>query len=216
MNDITKPATLLAGISTLGLVSTSIYFSNKNAAINKSISDINDDIDTIKDGLKEKVPALENQIKNVDHGLRAMSGGMQNFAIHSKKIEKKFGKTLEEVSEVSSALDTIDDRVVRLIEALVSKNVISQEDIDPPPKPQPVQRARHSKNDTKKSKHFSEDEEDEDDASSEEEPVRRRSSNNKNRNSRSVPAPSRRHSPNDKDDGDDIDAVVRMASGRRN
>jgi len=215
MNDITKPATLLAGVSTLGLVSTSIYFSNKTSALNKSIADINDDIDTIKDGLKEKVPALENQIKNVDHGLRAISGGMQNFAMHSKKIEKKFGKTLEEVSEVSSALDTIDDRVVRLIEALVSKNVISQEDIDPPPKPQPVQRARASKNESKKTKHFSEDEEDEEDESSEEEPVRRRSSNNKNRSSRSVPAP-RRHSPNDKDDGDDIDAVVRMASGRRN
>jgi hypothetical protein len=213
MNEITKPAALLAGVSTLGLVSTSIYFSNKTAALNKSIADINDDIDTIKDGLKEKVPALENQIKNVDHGLRNIAGGMQTFAVHNKKVEKKFGKTLEEVGEMSEALDKIDDHMVRLIEALVSKGVISQDDIDPPQKPQPIQRSRSSKQEKKSSKHYSEDEEEEVDESSEEEQPRRRSSSNKGRSSRSVPAPRRQSPP--KDDGDDIDAVVRMASGRR-
>jgi len=216
MNEMTRPATLLAGVSTVGLVSTSIYFSNKTSALSKQISTIDADIDTIKEGLKEKVPALENSIKAVDHGVRSLANGMQNFATHTKKLEKKFTRSHDEVAEMSEALDKIDDRMVRLIEALVSKGVIVQEDIDPPVKPAPIQRARVAKVPEKR-RPSSEEDDEEDEVSSEEERDNRRSSKQKNNRatSRSLPPPRRQSSSKD-DDGDDIDQVVRMASGRRN
>lgn len=211
MGDFTKPGTILAGVSTIGVISTSVYFSNKTNSLAKQIATIDADIDTIKDGLKEKVPMLENAIKTVDHGLRNMSTGMQNFANHTKKIEKKFSKSSSEVSEMSEALDVIDNRMVRLMEALVRKGVVSEEEINPPVKAPPIQRARASK-ETKRRSSDSDSEESESESESEPETRRR---NNKNRSSRSVPPPSRRSSSRS-DDADDIDQVVRMASGRRN
>lgn len=215
--DVTKPSTLLTGVNTIGLVSTSVYFSNKITGISKQISTIDADIDTIKDGLKEKVPTLESSIKAVDHGVRSLANGMQNFANHTKKLEKKFGKASTEVSEMSAALDKIDDRMVRLIEALVAKGTITQEDIDPPVKPAPIQRARASKvQEKRRSSSESEMDSEEDSVDSEEEREKERDRRrNKGRNTRSVPPPQRRLTV--KDDGDDdIDQVVRMASGRRN
>jgi hypothetical protein len=155
---------------------------------------------------------------------------MQNFANHTKKVEKKFDKARDEVSEMSEVLDKIDERMVRLIETLVNNGTIKQEDIDPPPKPQPVQRARASKNDVKSKRHSSDSEEEEESEEESDHDARRRSergdSKAKSRgNTRSMPPP-RRNADRDtrrdntesrhRDDSDDIDAVVRMASGRRN
>lgn len=211
MNDITKPGTLLAGINTVGLISTSVYFSNKTNTLSKQISTIDADIDTIKEGLKEKVPSLENSIKALDHGVRSLANGMQNFHNHSGKIDKKFARTHTEVIEMSEALDKIDDRMVRLIEALVQKNIITQEDIEPPVKPVPIQRARGVKIQEKR-RSSSEDEDEEESSSESEREVRRKS---KSRNTRSLPPPRRQSSVSKDDDGDDIDQVVRMASNRR-
>jgi hypothetical protein len=152
---------------------------------------------------------------------------MQNFANHTKKIEKKFEKSRDEVFEMSEALDKIDERMVRLIEALVSNGTIKQEDIDPPPKPQPVQRARAVKNEKSK-RHSSDSETEEESEEESDHDSRRRGSDrdgsrgSKSRgNSRSMPPPRRgsdrgKHDNRDSGEGDDIDAVVRMASGRRN
>lgn len=238
MNDLTKPSTLIAGVNTLGLVTAGIYFSRQNTTLNARVNDVADEVETIKDGLKEKVPAIENSVKTLDHSIRFLSNSIQTIHVSNGKIDKKLGKTRDDLAEISAALDKLDQRFVNLVEALIAKDIIKKEDVDPPSKV--VTKTRSSDKDNKKksksSKHRrdeTESEESSSSSSSESEDDRRdnrRRNDNRRDNRRPVmphmnqnmghqhhmpypQAPQPRRAPTHaSNEDDDIDVVARMAS----
>lgn len=241
MNDLTKPSTLIAGVNTLGLVTAGIYFSRQNTTLNARINDVTDEVETIKDGLKEKVPAIENSVKTLDHSIRFLSNSLQTFHVSNGKIDKKVSKNRDELAEISATLDRLDQRFVNLVEALISKNIITKEDVDPPSKVVTKTRGGSDKKDKKKSKHRRDETESEaSDSSSESESESDRRNHRRRDNVRDTrndnrrpqvhphmtqhhqhhmpypqaPQPRRVQAPINNDD-DDIDVVARMASGRK-
>jgi hypothetical protein len=150
MNDLTKPSTLIAGVNTLGLVTAGIYFSRQNTTLNARVNDVADEVETIKDGLKEKVPAIENSVNILNHSIRSLSNSIQTIHVANGKIDKKVSKTRDDLAEISATLDKLDQRFVNLVEALISKDLIKKEDVDPPSKV--VTKTRGSDKDKKKSK----------------------------------------------------------------
>lgn len=245
MNDLTKPSTLIAGVNTLGLVTAGIYFSKQNTATNVRINDVADEVETIKDGLKEKVPTIENSVNILNHSIRSLSNSIQTIHLTNGKVDKKVGKNRDEMAEISATLDRLDQRFVNLVEALIAKDIIKKDDVDPPSKI--VTKTRGSDKDKKKSKTASKHRRDEteseasaSDSSSESEDDRRNTRRNDNRrdtrdNRRPVahpqmnhhqhmphhmaypqaPQPRRAPQPQAMNDDDDIDVVARMASGRK-
>jgi chromosome segregation ATPase len=153
MNDLTKPSTLIAGVNTLGLVTAGIYFSRQNTTLNARVNDVTDEIETIKEGLKEKVPTIENSVRTLDHSIRFVSNSVQNVHLSNGKIDKKLGKTRDELAEISAALDKLDQRFVNLVEALIAKDIIKKEDVDPPSKVVTKTRNSEKEKSKKKSKH---------------------------------------------------------------
>lgn len=223
MNDLSKPSTIFAGVNSLGLITTAVYFSRQNAALNGKINEVNEEIDTIKEGLKEKVPTIENSVKALDHAFRTLNQGLQSVNNNTHLIEKKTNKARGEVTEISDTLDALDTRFVNLVEALISKGIITKEDVDPPSKQ--VFRTRHTtagggsrrkdedsgsgrrKDDRRRRR---DETSDESESSDSEDDHRRRDT----RRARSVPAPMPRRSNVgiSNNDDDDIDVVARMAS----
>jgi len=224
MNDLSKPSTIFSGVNTLGLITTAVYFSRQNAALNIKVNDTLDEIDTIKEGLKDKVPKIENSVKTLDMAIRSLSQNLQNVGHSLHSSDKKMSKARSEVSEISDTLDALDTRFVNLVEALIAKGVITKEDVDPPSKQ--IFRTRQETTRRRGGGRRSHDESDEE----REAPARRRGGRNdrrtrdeteseseesdndrRHRRARSVPAPApRRNNPIVEDD--DIDVVARMAS----
>jgi hypothetical protein len=148
MNDLTKPSTLIAGVNTLGLVTAGIYFSRQNTTLNARVNDVTDEVETIKDGLKEKVPAIENSVNILNHSIRSLSNSIQTIHVANGKIDKKVSKTRDDLAEISATLDKLDQRFVNLVEALIAKDIIKKDDVDPPSKV--VTKTRGSEKDSKK------------------------------------------------------------------
>jgi hypothetical protein len=241
MNDLTKPSTLIAGVNTLGLVTAGIYFSRQNTTLNARINDVTDEVETIKDGLKEKVPSMENTIKTMDLGLRSLANSLQNMHNTNGQLDGRIRKNRDKLSDLAETLDALDQRFVNLVEALIAKEIIKKEDVDPPSKV--VTKTRGSEKDKKKSKskHRRDETESEESSSesSESEHDRRdnRRGDNRRDNRRSdnrrpqMPQmphqhhyappypqqaqPRRAPQPSMNNDDDDIDVVARMASGRK-
>lgn len=226
MNDLSKPSTIFQGVNTLGLITTAVYFSRQNAALNVKINDTFDEIDTIKEGLKDKVPKIENSVKTLEMAMRSLSQNLQNIGHSLHTSDKKVSRARGEVTEISDTLDALDTRFVNLVEALIAKNIISKEDVDPPSKQifrtrqetrrvsggrynrddedeEPRDSRRNTRGDSRRDRRpVRDDTEDESDSRSEDE--------RRHRRTRSVPAPRRPIVPSN--DDDDIDVVARMAS----
>jgi chromosome segregation ATPase len=229
MNDLSKPSTLFSGASALGLVTASIYFSRQNTGINLRLNDLSEEIETIKDGLKEKIPQIENTMKSFNHALNNINLNTQNIGMGLRKVEKKYNSVRDDIKEVSDTLDALDQRFVNLVETLITKGNIIKEDVDPPTKV--VTKTRNSsgkdKKKSKSSKHRrdeTESEESSSESSSESEEdrrdTRRDRRDNRRDNRRDMRGPSnmgmpRRMPTQGNQEDDDIDAVVRMASNRK-
>jgi len=227
MNDLSKPSTIFSGVNTLGLITTAVYFSRQNAALNVKVNDTIDEIDTIKEGLKDKVPKIENSVKTLEMAMRSLSQNLQNVGHSLHASDKKMSRARNEVSEISDTLDALDTRFVNLVEALIAKGVITKEDVDPPSKQifrtrqetrrvsggrysrdeeeeEPRETRRVTRGETRRDRRpVREETEDESDHHSEDD--------RRHRRARSVPAPRRSAMPMNNED-DDIDVVARMAS----
>lgn len=190
MNDLTKPSTLISGVNTLGLVTAGIYFSRQNTTLNAKINDVSDEVETIKDGLKEKVPTLENTIRTMELSMRSLANSLQTIHNTNGQMDGRIRKNRDKLSDIAETLDALDQRFVNLVEALIAKDVIKKEDVDPPSKV--VTKTRSSDKDKKKSKsskHRREETESEESSASESESEHdrrdnRRSDNRRNDNRR--------------------------------
>jgi len=242
MNDLTKPSTLIAGVNTLGLVTAGIYFSRQNTTLNARINDVADEVETIKDGLKEKVPTMENSMKTLELSLRSLANSLQTIHNTNGQMDGRIRKNRDKLSDIAETLDALDQRFVNLVEALIAKDIIKKEDVDPPSKI--VTKTRGSDKEHKKkskSKHRRDETESEDSSSESSESEHDRRDNRRNdnrRDNRRRPQMPQMHPhqhqhhyappypqqvqprrapqmPMNTNDDDDIDVVARMASGRK-
>lgn len=191
MSELTKPVSVLTYANTAGILATTIYTNNKLNATNIKLKDVTEDVEMIRDGIKEKVPTIENNIKQLDNVIKNIVQVFNNQAMANKKTEKKHKKVYRVIEELLIRLDESESRYARLLNELKSKNVLEASVVDsmassivvaappPPPKPAPKpilsrrltsdssdsesdsEEERKSKKKSKKSKVKSDSEEDE-------------------------------------------------------
>jgi hypothetical protein len=208
MNDLTKPSMMLGYANTVGIAASTIYMVNKTSALNVKFNDLSEDVETIRDGIKEKVPVIENNIKNLDQNIR----GIVNFSNSqvvplikkSEKSEKKLDRYRSCIEEMAATIEALDARYHALVQALKDNKILENfkvEDIPEYTPPKPQKKAAPKK---KRSLTLSSSDDSSSESSEEEKPKSRK---NKSKN----------HSKLRVDDGDDSETniVARMASSRR-
>jgi hypothetical protein len=152
------------------------------------------------------------------------------------QLDGRIRKNRDKLSDLAETLDALDQRFVNLVEALIAKDIIKKEDVDPPSKI--VTKTRGSEKDKKKSKSKHRRDETESEKSSSESSEsehdrrdNRRRDNRRSDNRRPQMHPHQHHYaptypqqtqprrgptvPMNSNDDDDIDVVARMASGRK-
>jgi hypothetical protein len=204
MSEFTRPTAMLSYANATAVVASTIWLNNKIGATNTKITDLTEDVEAIRDGVKEKVPMIENSIKHLDNVIKNVASVVNNHAPVVKKADKRFNKIRNVLEEMSEAIETIEARQFALIDALKAKGVIDNINLDvqapvvqrPAPKPVKVQH---------KSRRFSSASEDESSESSEEEKPKHKSSKKHHKSSK-------KHK--DDSDEDEIDKVVRMARNK--
>jgi hypothetical protein len=150
MSELTKPVSVLTYANTAGILATTIYTNNKLNATNTKLKDVAEDVDMIRDGIKEKVPTIENNIKQLDNVIKNIVQVFNNQAMATKKTEKKHKKLYRVIEELLIRLDESESRYARLLNELKTKNVLEASVVDsmassiapivappPPPKPAP-------------------------------------------------------------------------------
>ena len=202
MNDLTRPSALLGYANTVAIAASTIYLVNKNAALNTKINDLADDVDTIRDGIKEKVPVIENSIKGLDQNLRNVATAVNNnlgpIIKRTDKTEKKLNKYKAIIEEMAEAIETLDHRYTSLVKALTDNKILENFKVEDLPEPEPVK----PKKVVRKRKTYDLDTSESESESSEEEKPKSRKNKSKNK---------RKHVSEDSDE-DDISKVARMAS----
>ena len=207
MNDLTKPSMMLGYANTVGIAASTIYMVNKTSALNAKFNDLSEDVETIRDGIKEKVPIMEQNIKGLDQNIR----GIVNFSNSqvvplikkSEKSEKKLDRYRSCIEEMAATIEALDARYMALVQALKDNKILENFKVEEMPEyspPKPQKKAAPKK---KRSLTLSSDESSSE--SSEEEKPRSKKGKSKN------------HSKLRVDDGDDSETniVARMASSRR-
>jgi hypothetical protein len=209
MNDLTRPSAILGYANTVGLAVATVYLNNKTNNLNAKYIDLADDVDTIRDGIKEKVPMIENTIKGLDQNLRNVATVVNNnlgpLIKKGDKTDKKVGKFKAIIEELYETIELMDMRYNTLVKSLVDNKILENfkiEDITPEPAPPVVKHKKVQKK--KRVVEFSSSESESESESSEEEKPKKKSKKSKSKKSRS----------NDDDDDDDTNIVARMASKR--
>ncbi len=212
MNELTRPSAILGYANTVGLAVATVYLSNKTSTLNVKYNDLADEVDTIRDGIKEKVPLIENSIKGLDQNLRNIATAVNNNlgGINKRNIknEKKMSKYRSIIEEMANSIDVLETRYSSLVKALNENKILENfkvEDVVPsPPTPVPVK----PKKTTRKRRTFdvssSESESSESESSEEEKPKKKSKSKTKTRKNRHT----------EDEDESDTNIVARIASKR--
>ena len=214
MNDLTKPVAMISYANTVGLVGTTVYFSKKITSLETKLNDAAEEIETIRDGVKEKVPFMENNLRGIENNMRGIANVVNsNLPVFAKKIEKtekKIEKIRLVLENMGDAIESLEYKFTMLMKILNEKDVLGGAKIEIPteaPQP-PVQRERSIKKSkkTKKSKSYSSSEESESE-SSEEEVKSKSKSKSKSKNEKS-----KSKKKSEDSDEDDTSLVARLAS----
>lgn len=145
MSEFTKPLAVLSYANTAGILATTIYTNNKLNVTNQKLKDVAEDVDMIRDGIKEKVPVIENNIKHLDNVIKNIVSVFNNQTLSGKKKNKKLCSVVE---ELAIRLEESENRYARLLNELKNKSVLDTSVLDsigssivvappPPPKPAP-------------------------------------------------------------------------------
>jgi hypothetical protein len=210
MNDLTRPSAILGYANTVGLAVATVYLNSKTTALNAKYNDLAEDVDTIRDGIKEKVPMIENTIKGLDQNLRNVATVVNNnlgpMVKRTEKTDKKVAKYKVAIEELYEVIDIMDARYNALVKVLVDNKILENfkiEELVPLPTPPPI--IKPKKIQKKKRVIDSSDESDSESESSEEEkPRKSKTKSRKTKKSRAV----------DEDEDSDTNIVARMASKR--
>lgn len=203
MNDLTRPSALVSYTAGVGVIASTIYLNNKIGAVSTKLADLTDDVDVIRTGVKEKVPMIENNIKNVEMVIKNIAAALNSQGPVIRKVpkmEKKMSKYREVLEHIMEVLETVEARQLALIDALKAKGSlenVSLDNVKPTPAPKQVSKP-------KKMRRLVSSDEDSDDSSSEEEKSRSKSKKQKK---------NKHKSRSDDSDEDEVDRVVRMARG---
>ena len=207
MNDLTKPSMMLGYANTVGLAASTIYMVNKTSTLTAKFNDLSEDVDTIRDGIKEKVPIIEQNIKGLDQNIR----GIVNFSNSqvvplikkSEKSEKKLDRYRSCIEEMAATIEALDARYMALVQALKDNKILENFKVEELPEPAPPKPKKPTPK-KKRSLTLSSSEESSSESSEEEKP-------------RPKKGKSKNHSKLRVDDGDDSETniVARMASSRR-
>jgi hypothetical protein len=209
MNDLTRPSALLGYANTVGIAVATVYLANKTSALNVKYNDLAEEIETIRDGVKEKVPAIENTIKGLDQNLRNVAtavnnslGGMNKRHIKTEKKMNKYKNVIEELFEV---IEVQEARYNALVKALLDNKVLEDFKMEEAPVPPPVVKSRKVVSRKKRVLDDTESEsESESDSESEEEKPKKKSKTKAKKKTRHA----------EDDDESDTNIVARMASRR--
>lgn len=208
MSEFTRPTAMIGYATTVGVVASTIFLNNKinetNGKLNTKIADITEDIGIIRDGVKEKVPMLENGLKHLAGDIKNVVGAINNHSVNIKKLnkmEKRLTRCITAVEDIMNALEILETRQINLINGLKAKGSLEGVTIEAPalpavpviPKPAPKSKRSH--------RLVSSDEES--DSSSEDD---RRKSKKKSKNK------SKNRDDSDNDAIDEVDFVARMAA----
>ena len=210
MNDFTRPSAILGYANTIGLGVVTVYLVNRTNSLNTKYNDLADEVDTIRDGIKEKVPIIENTIKGLDQNLRNVATAVNNnlgpIIKNNQKTEKKLSKYRAIIEELTETIDVMEHRFSSLVKALNDGKILENfkvEEVVRPPTPVPVKPKKHLKK--KRSYDLSSSESESESSSSEEEkPKKKSKSKGKNKSRKSV----------EDEDESDTNIVARMASKR--
>jgi hypothetical protein len=203
MNEFTRPTAVLGYATGVGLAASTIFLNNKITVTNSKLTDLTEDVEAIRDGVKEKVPAIENTLKMMDHGMKNIASVVNNHAGSVKKtpkLEKRLAKACEIIEGLMEQVETLETRYQVLIDALKSKGSLDGVSLDTTARPVPV--AAPKPVPKKKARRLvSSDEESGSESSDDEKQARKKKQARKNKNR------------NDSSDEDEVDFVARMARG---
>lgn len=201
-SDLTKPVSLLTYANTVGVVASTVYLNNKTNSINARVTDLAEDVESIRDGVKEKVPGMEKNLTMLNTHYQNMVNTLNNqgrVVEKMSKVDKKFEKMRLFMDSIGEALEALEDKHNQLVTVLKNKGSLDASTADEltVAKAAPVKVVKKAKR-----KYVSESEESE---SSEEEPPRKSKKSKKEKKSK--------HTSDD--DEDDISQVIRMASQKK-
>jgi len=205
MSELSRPSTIIGGANVVATAAVAIYLANKNSALNARVNDLTDDVDTIRDGIKEKVPQIENSIKGLDQNMRSIANAVHNnlgpVIKRTDKSEKKLTKYRAVIEEMGEAIEMLENRYNTLIKAMSANSLLKDVKLEELPDRASMKPKKVPKR--KKSYEFSSSES-ESESSSEDEKPKSKKNKNKNKNKNKVRM--------DDADESDTNIVARMAS----
>jgi hypothetical protein len=208
MSEFTRPTAMIGYATAVGAVASTIFLNNKisenNFKVNAKINDLTEDINIIRDGVKEKVPIIEKGMNHMADNIKGIAGVVTNHSNVLKKLikmEKRLSRCLMAVEDVMNALETIETRQLNLISALKTKGVLDGTAVEISAPAAPVIAPKPAPKPKKTHRLVSSDEESE--SSSEDE----RRTKKKSRKSKS-----KSRNEEDDDDDDEVGVVARLAS----
>jgi hypothetical protein len=208
MSEFTRPTAMISYAAAVGTVASTIYLNNRInetcGKLNNKITELNEDIGVIRDGVKEKIPMLEKGLSHLANDIKSVIGAVNNHSMNIKKLnkmEKRLVRCMNALEETMSSLSIIENRQINLINALSSKGALEGAVIETPVQTAPVQTApkpviKHKR----PSRLLSSDEESE----SSEDEKRRSKKQKKNKN--------KSRGDSSDDDEDEVERVARLAS----
>jgi hypothetical protein len=208
MSEFTRPTAMIGYATTVGVVASTIFLNNKisdsNTRLHNKITDLTEDINIIRDGVKEKVPMIENGMKHMSDNIKGIAGVVNNHSNVIKKLlkmEKRLARCLVAVEDVMNALEIIESRQNNLINALKTKGTLdgTAVEINAPSAPVIAHKAVHK---PKKTHRLISSDEDSDSSSEEDRRRSRKQKKNKNKS----------RNDSDDDDEDEVERVARLAS----
>lgn len=210
MSEFTRPTAMIGYATTVGVVASTIYLNNKinetSGKLNTKIADLNEDIGIIRDGVKEKVPMLENGLKHIASNMKNVVGAITSHSDSIKKLnkmEKKLSRCIMAVEDIMNALEVLETRQINLINGLKAKGSLEGVVIETPPAPQPPVIQKAPAKPKRNHRLVSSDEES---GSSSEDDRRKKKGKGKSKG--------KSRDETDNEDVDEVDFVARMA-GRK-
>jgi len=208
MSEFTRPTAMISYATTVGVVASTIYLNNKinetSGKLHTKIVDITEDIGIIRDGVKEKVPMLENGLKHIASDMKNVIGAINAHSGSIKKLnkmEKKLSRCIMAVEDIMNALEVLEARQTNLINGLKAKGSLEGVAIEALPTPQPPVMPKAATKPKRNHRLVSSD--DDSDSSSEDD---------RRKNKKKGKGKSKARDDTDNDDVDEVDFVARMAS----
>jgi hypothetical protein len=158
MSEFTRPTAMISYASAVGTVASTIYLNNRitetSSKLNTKITDLNEDIGIVRDGVKEKVPMLEKGLNHLAGDIKNVIGAINNHSANITKLskmEKRLARCIGAVEDMMDSLAVIENRQLTLINALKAKGTLEGITIEsaphpvaPPPAPKQIVKQKRS------------------------------------------------------------------------